>query len=113
MVSDAVTTPEPGTEEFAQAVEAEFAEPPQEPPTDAGVAEQAEQPEEEAPQPVPEEPSPEAVPEAAVEDDYVDVAGVRLPNDKAQAVAEFWNWSQSPQGQPWMYAMHQLVEKGI
>ncbi len=106
VITDSLETPQPDEPGFEEAIHAEFAqETPEAPAT--------EQPEEEV-QPSP-EPSPEAVqePAAPAEPTEIDIGGVSIPADRAQALAEFWNWSQSPAGQPWMYALHTLTEQGI
>jgi hypothetical protein len=44
---------------------------------------------------------------------FVEVGGVQIPVDKAEAVANFYAWSQTPQGQPWVQALSEAMEKGI
>ena len=113
LVTDALNQPEPGTPEFEKALAAEFESdgvvaPPEEIP-DAGDATEEAEGElglDDAPPPPPE---PEVV-EAPTE---IELGGIRVPADKAEALAEFWVWSQTPAGQSYLQTMDAMQRAGI
>ncbi len=110
-VEEAVT-PDPGSEDFEAAVEAEFQadaetssppeqEAPAEEQTPSEVVEEAEEPSQA-----------EGAEEAPPLPEFIEIAGVQVPTDKAQALAEFWQWSQGD-GQTWLYTLNELQQRGI
>ncbi len=113
MVSDAINAPEPGSEEFEQAVAAEFQ-------ADAEVEETSTPPEDvtqDSPPEVEEVEEPPVQAEGAVDEvpplpEYIEIEGVQVPADRAKALADFWVWSQG-EGQPWLYALNELQTRGI
>lgn len=107
MVSDAVSTPEPGTEEFETQLHEEFAKdlPSPEEPAEVDLP-SAEQEVAEEPQATAEGDVPPPLP------DYVEIAGTQVPADKAKALADFWTWSQN-EGQAWLYTLNELQQRGI
>lgn len=105
-ITDALDAPEPGTDEFTEAVHEAFAAQ-ADPAQDDGAGEVQEE--------VTAPPAPETEPPPAVEDaapDEVELAGHRIPATQAEALADFWTWSQGA-GQPWVQTLSQLMEAGI
>ncbi len=109
VVEDALSQPDPGTEEFENAVVAEFESdaPTEEPQAEAPPSDATEEVEEPALDDAP-PPSPEPA-----QAQFIDLGGMQVPADKAQALAEFWTWSQTPVGQNYLLALDQMQKAGI
>lgn len=104
VVEDALNQPDPGTEQFEQAVAAEFE-------AASVVAEEAPAAEEEVEEEqIAQDDAPPPAPEVP---DFIEIGGVQVPNDKAQALAEFWNWSQSTDGQTWLHTLDRIQKEGL
>ena len=89
---EALTAPIPGEAGFEEAVlAAAEAQVPSQPPSDPQVAELE-------PEPVPEE---------------IELAGVRIPAERAEALASFWQWSQDQTGQAWIRALDEAMRSGV
>jgi len=114
-LQDALDAPDPGLEpdEFTQAVhdslqsDVETPEEPEaaEPVPSTDEAEIAEEVDAEGSAP-PEDATPP--PPTTLE-----IGGVQIPADKAEAVANFYAWSQTPEGQPWVRYLSEAMDKGI
>ncbi len=109
IVTDALDQPDPGTEEFENAVVAEFESdaPTEEPQAEAPPSDATEEVEEPALDDAP-PPSPEPA-----QSEFIDLGGMQVPADKAQALAEFWQWSQTPVGHNYLLALDQMQKAGI